>query len=176
MGSMSALVVYESLWGNTAAIAHAIAEGIGPDTRVGHTGEIDPADAVDVGLLVVGAPVHAFNLPTTATKASVATRHVAPGDLAPDLDQPPVRDWIAQISSGMGIAAAFDTRVRGPFGKGGANRIEKLLAEKGFRVLHDAQGFLITNEKNPKEQASMLREGELARAKAWGATLGSLAS
>lgn len=173
---MSALVVYESLWGNTAAIAHAIAEGIGPDTRVAHTGEVDPADAADVALLVVGAPVHAFNLPTVATKASVATRHVAPGDLAPELDQPPVRDWLAQVPSGTGIAAAFDTRVRGPLGKGGASRIEKLLEEKGFRVLHDAQGFLITNEKNPKQPASMLREGELARARAWGATLGAVAS
>jgi flavodoxin len=27
---MKAIVVYESLWGNTAAIARAIAEGIGP--------------------------------------------------------------------------------------------------------------------------------------------------
>jgi flavodoxin len=29
--SMKAIVVYESLWGNTAAIARAIAEGIGPE-------------------------------------------------------------------------------------------------------------------------------------------------
>jgi flavodoxin len=28
---MKAIVVYESLWGNTAAIARAIAEGIGPE-------------------------------------------------------------------------------------------------------------------------------------------------
>jgi hypothetical protein len=28
------MVVYESLWGNTAAKARAIAEGIGPGTRV----------------------------------------------------------------------------------------------------------------------------------------------
>lgn len=30
---MKALVVYESLWGNTATIARAIAEGIGPEAR-----------------------------------------------------------------------------------------------------------------------------------------------
>ena len=30
---MKAIVVYESLWGNTAAIARAIAEGIGPEAR-----------------------------------------------------------------------------------------------------------------------------------------------
>jgi flavodoxin len=35
---MKAVVVYESLWGNTAAIARAIAEGIGPGAR-GHRRE-----------------------------------------------------------------------------------------------------------------------------------------
>jgi flavodoxin len=30
---MKAIVVYESLWDNTAAIAHTIAEGIGPEAR-----------------------------------------------------------------------------------------------------------------------------------------------
>lgn len=173
---MSALVVYESLWGNTAAVARAIAEGIGGDTTVAHTGQIDPMDAANFTLLVVGAPVHAFGLPTESTKASVASRRLAPGDVAPDLDQPPVRDWLALVPSGTAIAAAFDTRVRGPLGRGGASRIEKLLAEKGFRVVHDSQGFLISNEKNPKHEGSMLRVGELDRAKAWGAKLATLAS
>jgi flavodoxin len=173
---MTALVVYESLWGNTAAIAHAVAEGIGPGTRVAHTGEADPAEAATVDLLVIGAPVHAFGLPTSGTKASVATRHLAPGDLEPELNQPPVRDWLARIESGTGIAAAFDTRVRGPLGRGGASKIEKLLESKGFRVAHVSQGFLIANEKNPKSPASMLREGEIERAREWGAKLAVLAS
>lgn len=30
---MKAVVVYESLWGNTARIARATAEGIGPEAR-----------------------------------------------------------------------------------------------------------------------------------------------
>jgi len=30
---MKAIVVYESLWGNTSAIARAISEGIGPEAR-----------------------------------------------------------------------------------------------------------------------------------------------
>lgn len=173
---MKALVVYESLWGNTAAIAHAIAEGIGPNARVAHTGEIAAADVVNVALLVVGAPVHALSLPTAASKASVATRKLAPGDIKPELEQPPVRDWIAALPTGQGAAAAFDTRIKGPLGHGGASRIEKLLAGKGLRVVHDAQGFQVTNEKNPKSQGSMLREGELERAREWGAKLATLAS
>ena len=171
---MSSLVVYESLWGNTAAIAHAIAEGIGPDARVAHTGEVDPSEAQNVDLLVVGAPVHAFGLPTAATKASVATRLLAPGDLAPDLDQPPVRDWLAGVASGTAIAAAFDTRIKGPLGRGGASKIEKLLEQKGFRVAHVAKGFLISNEKNPKGAGTMVRPGELDKAREWGAMLAGL--
>jgi len=30
LNALKAIIVYESLWGNTAAIARAIAEGIGP--------------------------------------------------------------------------------------------------------------------------------------------------
>src|SRR5680860_286991 len=95
---MNALVVYESLWGNTAAIAHAIGEGIGEGTLVRHTGEIEPADAATAQLLVVGAPVHAFSLPSAATKKSVAERRLAPGDLEPDLSQPPLKTWLDGLS------------------------------------------------------------------------------
>jgi len=36
---MKAIVVYESHWGNTAAIARAVAEGIGPEARAMSTAE-----------------------------------------------------------------------------------------------------------------------------------------
>ena len=39
---MNAIVVYESLWGNTAAVARAIAEGMGPDARALYTAEAGP--------------------------------------------------------------------------------------------------------------------------------------
>ncbi len=172
---MSALVVYESLWGNTAAIAHAIGEGIGHDTMVRHTGEVDPADAASAHLLVVGAPVHAFSLPSDSTKKSVAERTVAPGDLAPDLSQPPLRTWLEGLPAGSAIAAAFDTRVRGPLGHGGASRIEKTLTARGYRIADRAQGFYIVNQKNVKAPGSMLREGEIDRARAWGQLLASRA-
>jgi flavodoxin len=37
---MKAIVVYESYWGNTAAVARAIAEGLGPDARAISTGSL----------------------------------------------------------------------------------------------------------------------------------------
>ena len=168
---MSAFVVYESLWGNTAAIAHAIGEGIGEGTVVGHTGEIDPEEGLNASLLVVGAPVHSFNLPTEASKQAVAERRLAPGDLSPDISQPTLRQWLNALPHGNAVAAAFDTRVKGPLGHGGASRIEKVLAARGYRIADRGRGFLIADTKNVKAAATMLRPGELDRAREWGKLL-----
>lgn len=170
---MNVLVVYESLWGNTAAIARAIGQGIGAGTEVKHTGEIEPEEAAEARLLVLGAPVHAFSLPTEESKKSVADRRLAPDEVVPDLSQPPLRDWIAALPPGSGLAAAFDTRVRGPLGHGGASRIEKLLVEHGYQIAERSQGFYITNQKSVKAEASMLRAGEIDRAIEWGQLLAS---
>jgi flavodoxin len=171
---MEALVVYESLWGNTAAIAHAIGEGIGHDTTVAHTGEIDPAAASDFDLIVVGAPVHALSLPTMESKASAAGRPVAEDELAPDVSQPAVKDWLAGMPAGTAAAAAFDTRIRGPLGHGGASRIEKALKANGYRIVDKAQGFTVVNEAHVRAAGSMLRQGERKRAQEWGEKLASL--
>jgi flavodoxin len=58
-----ALVVYESMFGNTEAIAHAIAEGLSPHLSV-ELVEVSAAPITlrDVDLLVTGAPTHAFGL------------------------------------------------------------------------------------------------------------------
>ena len=69
---MHAIVVYESVWGNTAAVARAIAEGLGEETRAFATDEV-PTDALaSADLIVAGAPVFAFGLPTEAMRQNVA--------------------------------------------------------------------------------------------------------
>ena len=52
---MKAIVVYESLWGNTAAIARAIAEGIGPQAQALPTDQATSAVIADADLIVAGA-------------------------------------------------------------------------------------------------------------------------
>ncbi len=168
------MVVYESLWGNTAAVARAIADGLGPGTRVGSTGDISPEVAATASLLVVGAPVHAMSLPTMRSLASVATRSMGPGEIQADLDHPLVRDWVAALPYGEGLAAAFDTRITGLLGRGGASTIERLLKGSGRRLVHQARGFVVTNQREIHDTASMLREGELAKASQWGARLATL--
>lgn len=173
---MRALVVYESLWGNTAAIARAIAEGLGDGAEAHHTGSVAPDEAARADILVVGAPVHALGLPTDRTRASAATRSILPGHLDADLGHPPLRAWLGHLPTLHAKSAAFDTRVRGILGHGGATKVELLLAERGATILAPARGFIVTSAQRVTAPGALLREGELARAEEWGASLATLAA
>ena len=63
---MTALVVYESIYGNTRAIAEAIAEGLGGAAVA--TVQQAPQDLGDCDLLVVGSPTHVHSMPTTRSR------------------------------------------------------------------------------------------------------------
>src|SRR6476620_2746391 len=54
---MLAVVVYESFWGNTAAIARAIAEGMGPEATAMTTDEATAEVVSGAYMIVAGAPV-----------------------------------------------------------------------------------------------------------------------
>ena len=75
---MTAVVVYESLWGNTAAIARAIAKGIGPTARALYDGSSLGGRACRRRPVRRGAPVLAFSLPSDMTETAslpVRSRH-----------------------------------------------------------------------------------------------------
>jgi hypothetical protein len=69
---MKAIVVYESHWGNTAAIAQAIADGIGSGTRALNTDEATREALAGVDLIVAGSPVIAFALPRDGSLNQIA--------------------------------------------------------------------------------------------------------
>jgi hypothetical protein len=160
---MKAVVVYESHWGNTAEIARAVAEGIGPEAKVLTTEEASPDAIADADLLVVGAPVIAFGLPSPRAEDVVAaSAEDAPSP--PSMVKPSMFWWLANLPRGSGSAAAFETHIRwSPGGATGA--IERGLASKGFHVTADAGKFLVKGRYGP------LRDGELERARAWGSGL-----
>jgi hypothetical protein len=161
--TMKAVVVYESHWGNTAAIAHAIAEGIGPDAAVLATDEADVTAISGVDLLVAGAPVMGLRLPTEGAEEAVAkSARTAPRP--PDVLHPSLRSWLDELPRGHGQAAAFETRVRwSPGGATGA--IQDGLERAGYRIGNRPGKFVVTGKYGP------LREGELDRARRWGAEL-----
>ena len=91
---MKAVVVYESHWGNTAAIAQAIADGIGSGTRALNTDEATREALAGVDLIVAGSPVIAFALPRDGSLNQIAKDEKAP--VPPDTSHPLLRTWLAQ--------------------------------------------------------------------------------
>jgi flavodoxin len=160
---MKAIVVYESLWGNTAAIARAIADGIGPGTQAVTTDAAPVENVAAADLIVAGAPVLAFSLPTDAMRDSVAKTEAA-APTPPDLAHPSMRSWLDSLPAGSGRCAAFETRIWwSP--RGATGDIEKRLEHAGYRVVAKAHKFVVEDKYGP------LREGELERAREWGAEL-----
>jgi len=166
---MQAVVVYESLWGNTAAVAHAVAEGLGPAVLALSTAEATAEAVAGAGLIVAGSPVLGFKLPTDKMREGARTN---PGGRPPrpaDLSHPSLRAWLEALPAGQGFCAAFDTQVRGPFGKAAPEILERL-HEAGYQRLAGPVGFIVSGKFGP------LRKGELERARRWGGELAAAPS
>jgi flavorubredoxin len=156
---MKAIVVYESHWGNTAAIANAIAEGIGPETIALSTAQAVGDALAGVDLIVAGAPVLGFSLPTEDMLKGLA-REATP----PVLSNPSMRSWLAALPKGTGRSAAFETRIWWSPG-GSIKGIQRELEKAGYPTLVAAERFIVKDRYGP------LKDGELERAKQWGADL-----
>ena len=163
---MKAIVVFESVFGNTHAIAEAVAEGLGGvpvlsvREAVERTGDLD--------LLVVGGPTHAHGLATDRSRHVAVDNAHEGADVEPDAtEEPGLRSWLGDLRSTTGRpAAAFDTRADGvPLLTGSAARgIARRLRHHGFDVLA-TESFLVKGTEGP------LKPGELERARAWGEKL-----
>ncbi len=160
---MNAVVVYESLWGNTAAVAGAIAEGLGDGARALSTSAADAAAIQGVDLIVAGAPLLGFTLPTEQMRAGIAT-NPGMGAPKPDLSAPSMRSWLDELPAGSARFAAFETRIWWSPGSA-PKHIAAALEAKGYRQLAPSEKFVVTGKFGP------LKAGELERAKAWGAAL-----
>ena len=168
---MTTLVVHESHWGNTRAVAEAIADGLTDSDR-------GPVQVVDVGsapspvpdgvdLVVLGGPTHAFSMSRPTTRHDAHERGAESGH-----EGPGIREWLATLPSGdpSRRVATFDTRAEqvrrlpGSAARAAArsvarHRLGRMVATESFYV-EDSPGPLV--------------EGELERARAWGRSLGSL--
>lgn len=157
---MRALVVYESLWGNTEKVARAIAaelqnsmEVVVSDTDVA-PGSIDGFD-----LVLVGGPTHAFSMTRASTRAdAVNTRH------APHAPDRGIREWFNDLSPATEgtKGASFDTRIDAPRLPGSAAKAAKQeLRSLGFDVIMKPETFRVHGYDGP------LVDGELERAAEW---------
>jgi hypothetical protein len=165
---MKAVVVYESLCGNTAAIARAIAEGIGPQVRALTTSEATREAVSDADLIVAGAPVLGFRLPTEEMRQSVRS-NPGLGAPPPDLTNPSMRSWLDALPEGPASwgrrrAAAFETGLRWSPG-GATSAIIAGLERAGCESVGKGKRFVVKGKYGP------LRDGELEKARQWGAEL-----
>jgi hypothetical protein len=163
---MKSIVVYESYWGNTAAVAKAIAEGLGSDARAMSTTEAKGEALAGAGLIVAGSPIIAFHLPSEKTRSDMAAKPDKKAPSPPDFSHPSMRSWLESLpqNSGGVRAAAFETGFKLSPG-GAAGTILKILQGLGYESFAKKQRFLVNSSYGP------MREGELDRAKAWGAEL-----
>ncbi len=151
---MKAVVIYDSVFGNTEKLAQSIAAAHG--TKAIPASQVDSGQLRGVDLLVVGSPTRGFRPTEDIRKLlnGLPKNHLA----------------------GMRVAA-FDTRIiletidskalRFLVDKGGyaASSIAKTLEKKGGQLAAPPEGFFVTGERGP------LKEGELERAAAWACRL-----
>jgi hypothetical protein len=169
---MKAVVIYESMYGNTHVVAEAIAAGL--RRRMEATAvpvrEATPGLVADADVLVVGGPthVHGMSRPTTRNAAVEAARK-SEGELVldPDAEGTGLREWFESLGRHPVVAAAFDTRIDAPAAVTGraSKGIARKLRRRGCELLADPESFLVTkdNELLPDEDT---RAGE------WGSKLG----
>lgn len=167
-----ALVVFESMYGNTAKIAMEIGQGLEDDMTVEviEVGQA-PTTLEGIDLLVVGGPTHAHGLSNAETRHSAAERT----DDALVSSGIGIREWMKRLDPPTGTmrAAVFDTRIKGPRFLWGsaARKADDILTERGFALIAPAESFLVSGPTGPLDDALLV--GEVERARAWGVDLAS---
>lgn len=147
---MKAIVVYDSLYGNTKKVAEAIASFCGKNTKVFHVAKNSHTfDGVE--LLIVGSPTHGGR------------------------PSPAIREFLNTIpdNSLKGVRiVSFDTGIT-PEGKGfflrmiihmfgyAARHITKMLVEKGGKEAAKPMTFFVVEKEGP------IKQGELDKIPHW---------
>ncbi|WP_062288739.1 flavodoxin domain-containing protein [Demequina phytophila] len=162
------IVVFESLYGNTAAVAAAIAAGLSADARALTTSEATRELIEEARIVVAGAPVHAMSLPTAATRESARAKPQGADHMLADLGHLSMRDWLTALPRGPRLGAAFDTRVRGPLGHGSSRAIAQTLEACGFTLLDAPRGFTVHMHTSSSAPGALLARGQLDLAREWG--------
>ncbi|HSK23177.1 MAG TPA: flavodoxin domain-containing protein [Egicoccus sp.] len=162
---MRALVVHESMFGNTEKIAIAIADGLRDTFEVVLADAHDAPTNLTVGwdLVVVGGPTHAFSMSRASTRKS-AEEQGAPAGMQ---HRRGIREWLAAVSGDIKLpAAAFDTKVAKPNLPGSAaHKAARRLRNLGLQLQVPPETFLVEGSTGP------LVAGEVERARAWGQRL-----
>jgi len=142
---MKALIVYDSVYGNTEKIARAIAGALTPsgEVKVLRPGEANHSELESVDLLIVGSPTQRGR-PT-----------------------PAIQDFLNKVPEraikGVTVAAfdtRFSTKLVAIFGYA-AGKIAGSLKTKDGTLILPPEAFFVKGKEGP------LKDGELERAASW---------
>lgn len=164
---MRVVVVYESMFGNTAALAEAVQAGLvdaGATVELADVTSVPAHVLLGCDLLVLGAPTHALTLSRPESRAEAVSKGADPAHATRGL-----REWLGQRDVTMPAAAprpsiaVFDTRMgRGRHWPGSAARsVERTMKKSGFAVV-GRTSFYVEAVTGP------LDAGEHERARDWG--------
>ncbi len=152
---MKALVVYDSVFGNTEQIAQAIGNALGSqeDVEILRVGNVKPEQLTGLKLLIVGSPTRQFR-PTAATTSLLKSipKNGLKGVKVAGFD---TRFTVSEIEKVRILA--FFVRIFGYAAKPISDRLQK----KGGELIIPPEGFYVEGIEGP------LKEGELERAADW---------
>ena len=163
---MRAVVVYESMYGNTHEIAGVVGKRLieVADVSVVPLDDASPTIVGDADLLVVGGPTHVHGMSRLGTRDAAVKASDKPDgpELDADAPGPGLRAWFDSLPAAPRLAAAFDTRLEGPaMVTGRASKgIARQLRHHGYRMVTGPESFLVTKHNT-------LVDGEIEHAQRW---------
>ena len=162
---MNIVVIYESLYGNTKAIAEAIAAGLQDGGDVALRSTLEEIDITAADLVVVGGPTHAHGM-SRASSRQIDEKRAAP---LPGTDTGlGMREVIQALPSGEGKPpATYETRSDNPArltGSAAAGAGKKLTTRR-YRMIAKPESLTLEGGEGPPATR------ELDRARMWGKEL-----
>ncbi|UCC68127.1 MAG: flavodoxin domain-containing protein, partial [Armatimonadota bacterium] len=121
---MRTLVIYDTLHGNTAKIAQAIAEGLAGagEVTVKKFTEAESQDLNSADFVVAGCPTHAWTI-SRPTKAFFRS--------------------LGRARFEGKAAAAFDTKFQKRLTGSAAGKISRAFEKLGFRIIREPESFFV---------------------------------
>ena len=137
---VKALVIFDSILGNTKKIAEAISNELGKDSRVLSVSDFNSKDLEGISLIVVGSPIIGWK----------------PSEQ--------MGEFLSNLIEGQlkGIkAAVFDTRIKSFMSGDALKKISKELIRAGAEISVKSHAFYVKGAEGP------LFEGEVNKAIEW---------
>ena len=164
-----ALIIVESYFGNTRAIAEAVAAGLldgGAEAQVVDVDQAPSTLPAGLDLLVLGAPTHNRGLPTATSRAKACEQKGTRGS------SHGIGEWLGSTALPASLnISAFDTVIsRGWLSGSAAKAIAKALRRHQGRETTSVGSFVVTASKGP------LADGEKTDAHSWGRELAASAN